>query len=100
MTIDPKIVQVLRRHIGELDTILDAAQGDLNAVRGSERVAKWKAQTVTVLAQCLGPDAARRFSAIKPGPSFTQDLLEELADEAELYRHALATLIEGLNKRT
>ena len=99
MAID-KAFDMLRGQIAELDGILAEAQGNLNAVRGEERLARWRVQTIAVLSKCLGPDAAQRFSAIQPGPSFTQDLLEELADEAELYRNDLATLMENLKKQS
>jgi hypothetical protein len=89
----PMANEMLHRQIAELDGILDQARQDLNAVRGSERVALWKARTVPLLEQHVSRDAAQRFATRQPGPSFSQDLLEELGDEVETYRALLLELI-------
>ena len=41
---------------------------------------------------------AQRFSDTRPGPSFTNDLLEELSDEVETYRGFLLSLAQQLKK--
>jgi hypothetical protein len=91
-------LMILRRQLAELDGILADAHGDLNAIRGRERLARWKIQTLALLRDAVGAAAAQRFSATHVGPSFTQDLLEELTDEAEPYRTCLSVLIESLEK--
>lgn len=82
----------------ELDTILKQAAEDLNTVAGAERVAKWKARTIALIAQQVGPQEAKRFAETRPGPSFTSDLFEELSDEIDVYRTFLVALAEQVKK--
>lgn len=90
---------MLQGQLDELDAILKRAQRDLNTVGGSERVAAWKARTTPLLAAHLGPQDAQRFSQVRPGPSFTNDLVEELGDEVETYRDFLLSLARQLKTR-
>ena len=90
---------MLHAQLKELDAILKRAESDLNTVGGSERVAAWKARTIPLLTAHLGPHDAQRFSDARPGPSFTNDLLEELSDEVETYRDFLLSLAQQLKKR-
>lgn len=89
-------VEMIERQIQELDAVFKEASQDINTVRGGERVAAWKKQTVPLLAQHVGQKQAQLFAMTKPGPSFTRDLDEELSDEVELYRNFLTTLAQGL----
>lgn len=82
----------------ELQTIHEQAQKDLNTVAAGERLEKWKVRTVPLLARHLGPKEAQRFSDTRPGPSFSNDLLEELSDDVELYRDYLAALAARIRK--
>jgi hypothetical protein len=91
-------IETIRRQINELDEIFKQASGDLNTVAGSERIAKWKRRTIPLLAENVGPEDARRFSATDPGPSFSNDLLEELGDEVEAYRNFLTTLLKQVTE--
>jgi hypothetical protein len=86
---------VIERQLKELEAILQQAERDLNTVAGGERLAKWKARTIPLIAQGVGQKEAQRFADTRPGPSFTSDLLEELSDEVELYR----TFLRGLAER-
>jgi hypothetical protein len=92
----PALVMI-QQQLKELDLIFAQASKDLNTVAASERVAKWKAKTVPLIAQHVGASDAQRFAETKPGPSFTNDLLEELGDEVELYRDRLTALAARLN---
>jgi hypothetical protein len=88
---------MLEAQLKELDAIeKEAVTQSMNTVRGAEEVHKWKARTVALIAQRLGPAAAKSFADTKPGPSFTNDLFEELSDEVELYRQSLRALIKSL----
>jgi hypothetical protein len=89
-------IEMIKRQIDEVNTILKHTVQDLNTVRGHERVAAWKKRTVELLAQEIGPKDAQRFASISPGPSFTNDLVEELTDEVEVYRTFLQTLARQL----
>lgn len=91
-------LEVIQLQIKELDDIVKQATVGLNVVAGVEQIAKWKARTSRLLAQHVGKHEATRFSAMDPGPSFTNDLLEELNDEAETYRNFLVTLSEPTKK--
>lgn len=91
--------EMIQQQIQELDSIVTKASQDLNAVRGIENVKKWKQRTVHLMGEQLGQTDAQRFAAKVPGPSFSNDLQDELADEAEDYRTFLLSLIEELKKR-
>lgn len=92
-------VDLIERQIAELDKIVAQASKDLNTVAAKERLAKWKVQTVPLLAQVVGQEEAQRFWRMDPGPSFTNDLVEELGDEAETYRNALTAMARELKKK-
>lgn len=88
---------MLEAQLKELDTIeKEAVTQSMNTVRGAEEVHKWKARTVALIAQQVGPQAARPLAEAKPGPSFTNDLFEEFSDEVDLYRERLRAVIKGL----
>jgi hypothetical protein len=91
-------IEMITRQIDELATILKQTTQDLNTVRGHERVTAWKKRTVELLAQQIGPKDAQRFAGTTPGPSFTNDLIEELGDEIEVYRTFLQTLARQLEQ--
>ena len=93
-------LDVVERQVKELDDILAQAKRDLNTAAGKERVGKWKARTVPLLSQCLNPKEAQRFSDTTPGPSFTNDLLEELSDEVEAYRDCLTAMAKELKTQS
>ncbi len=88
----------IQAQIKELDELFLRATKDLNTVAGAERVAKWKVRLVPLLAQHVGQQEAKRFADIKTGPSFTNDLLEELGDDVEVYREFLVALAEQIKK--
>lgn len=88
---------MLETQLRELDAIeKEAVTQSMNTVRGTEEVHKWKARTVALIAQQIGPPAARPLADAKPGPSFTNDLFEEFSDEVELYRERLRALLKTL----
>jgi hypothetical protein len=91
-------VEMIQQQLKELEAILKQAEKDMNTMAGSERVAKWKAGTLPLIAQQLGRKEAQRFADTRPGPSFTNDLLEELSDEIEVYRNFLVTLAERVKR--
>jgi hypothetical protein len=91
------VLTMLRKQLQELDAIeKEAVTQSMNTVGATERVHKWKARTVALIAQQIGPQAARPLADAKPGPSFTNDLFEEFSDEVELYRASLRALIKSL----
>lgn len=99
MTNQPSMVaERLRRQLQELDALAKQTLQDLNTVAGTERVAKWKAATVALLTEEVGQQEGQRFSGIHPGPSFTNDMVEEFTDLIDCYRTPLATLIQQLSR--
>ncbi|MEW6542941.1 MAG: hypothetical protein AB1411_04940 [Nitrospirota bacterium] len=92
-------LDVIRAQIRELDAILEQGRKTLNTVAAGERLARWKRQAVALLAQHLGPREAGRLESTTPGPSFTNDLLEELTDDVELYRNVMVSLEKELKQR-
>lgn len=92
-------LDILEQQIKELDAILAQASQDLNTVAGKERVTKWKASAAALIGQHLGPNYGSRLSDMNPGPSFTNDLLEELSDEVESYRECLHAMRKELQPK-
>jgi len=86
----------VQQQIAELDAIRKQTLQDLNTVAGAERVAKWKLKTAALLSNVVGKEEGRQFAGIAPGPSFTNDLLEEFTDLVDCYRTPLATLAKHL----
>ncbi|MCP9440740.1 MAG: hypothetical protein NNA20_04965 [Nitrospira sp.] len=87
---------VVRRQLAELDTLERQTLQDLNTVAGAERIAHWKSKTAAVLAQTMGRHEALAFAAVQPGPSFTNDLVEEFTDLVDCYRTSLTALAKRL----
>ena len=86
---------MLQKQLQELDAVeKKTVTENLNTVGGTEQVHKWKARTVPLIAQHLGPAAAKLFADTKPGPSFTNDMFEEFSDEVEVYRSAIRKLMK------
>jgi hypothetical protein len=86
---------MLQKQLQELDAVeKETVTESLNTMRGIEQVHQWKARTVPLIAQHLGPAAAKSFADTKPGPSFTNDLFEEFSDEVEIYRATLRKLMK------
>lgn len=87
---------LVQQQINELDALAKQTLADLNTVAGTERVTKWKARTVAVLTDALGAQMIRKFAVLQPGPSFTNDLVEEFTDLIESYRTPLVALAKQL----
>ena len=92
----PIPLAVVQQQLDELETLAKQTRADLNTVAGAERVAKWKARTVALLIEAVSQHEAQRFADLQPGPSFTNDLLEEFTDLIECYRTPLAALAKRL----
>lgn len=94
-----KGIAVIQQQLKELDGIFqDTMEMSLNTTAGTERVAKWRAKTVTLLSQSLGEQAGEDFARIQPGPSFTNDLVEEFTDLIECFRVPLTALAKTLSQ--
>jgi len=91
-------LDMIQQQIQALDAVLERAKTDLNTVAAGERLVKWKHDVIPLMARHLGQKEAQRFAGTKPGPSFSNDLLEELGDDVELYREYLAALAERVKK--
>jgi hypothetical protein len=87
---------VVQQQLKELDVLVQQTLEDLNTVAGAERVAKWKIRTVALLMDEVGQEEAQRFAAIAPGPSFTNDMVEEFTDLIDCYRTPLVALAKRL----
>ena len=91
----PGLSTVLRQ-LEELDGLSSQTLQDLNTVAGTERIMKWKARTAALITSTVGHQQGAAFAGIQPGPSFTNDLLEEFTDLVDCYRTALLTLAKQL----
>jgi hypothetical protein len=61
-------------------------------------VAKWKATTTALITESIGQKEGQKFAALQPGPSFTNDLVEEFTDLIDYFRTPLAHLAKQLAK--
>ena len=91
-------LDMIQQQIRALDALLEEARTSLNTVAAGERLVKWKGAAIPLIARHLGQQEAQRFADTKPGPSFSNDLLEELGDDVELYRDYLVALAEKVKK--
>jgi hypothetical protein len=91
-----KGLAVVQQQLKELDALAKQTLQDLNTVAGTERVAKWKARTVALITEAVGQTEGNQFAAVHPGPSFTNDMIEEFTDLIECYRTPLAALAKQL----
>ncbi len=89
---------MVRQQIEELDALAGQTLQDLNTVAGTERVAKWKERTVALITNSVGHLEGQAFARIQPGPSFTNDLVEEFTDLVECYRSPLKILAKRLSQ--
>ena len=51
-----------------------------------------------MLSESVGQQAAQDFARVQPGPSFTNDLVEEFTDFIETFKTPLTTLSQKLSK--
>ena len=93
-----KQLTTIRQQIAELDALARQTCQDLNTVAGTERVAKWKSRTVALITAAVGHEEGQTFDHIQPGPSFTNDLLEEFTDLVDCYRTPLVRLADKLSR--
>jgi hypothetical protein len=91
---------MLQKQLQELETIFQETMETLNTVSGAERVAKWKARTSALISEALGEKEGQKFAALQPGPSFTNDLVEEFTDLVDYFRTPLADLAKQAAQAT
>jgi hypothetical protein len=84
--------EMLLKQLKELDQIFQETMETLNTVAGAERVAKWKARTSALITESLGQKEGQKFAALQPGPSFTNDLVEEFTDLIDYFKTPLTDL--------
>ena len=89
---------VIGQQLKELEAIAKETNETLNAVAGRERVMKWKARTVDLLIKQVNQQEGQTFSRTNPGPSFTNDLVDEFNDEVDFYRTQLTALRARVQK--
>ena len=82
----------LQEQVKELDQIFQDTMETLNIASGTERVLKWRVRTVALITESLGQKEGGKFAALEPGPSFTNDLVEEFTDLIEYFRVPLVNL--------
>ncbi|HKO30995.1 MAG TPA: hypothetical protein VJU54_07640 [Nitrospiraceae bacterium] len=88
----------LQEQLKELDAILQETMETLNIASGTERVLKWRVRTVALITESLGQKEGEKFAALQPGPSFTNDLVEEFTDLIDYFRTPLANLAKQAAK--
>ena len=93
-----KGLTVIQQQLKELDQIFHDTMETLNTVSGMEQVAKWKARTVTLLTEAVSKAAGQEFARVQPGPSFTNDLVEEFTDFIDTFKTPLSALLKKLRQ--
>ncbi|NOT21347.1 MAG: hypothetical protein HOP22_01285 [Nitrospiraceae bacterium] len=83
---------MLQKQLKELDQIFQDTIETLNIASGTERVMKWRARTIALISESVGQKEGQKFAALQPGPSFTNDLVEEFTDLIDYFRAPLADL--------
>jgi hypothetical protein len=83
---------MLQKQLKELDQIFHDTMETLNTVSGAERVAKWKTRTSALITESLGQKEGQKFAALQPGPSFSNDLVEEFTDLIDYFKTPLTDL--------
>ena len=91
-------IAMIDQQLKELDAVAKDANATLNAVAGREQVMKWKARTVDMLAKQVSQQEGQSFSRTNPGPSFTDDLVDEFNDEVDFYRTQLTAVRTRVQK--
>ncbi|RPH75984.1 MAG: hypothetical protein EHM80_15475 [Nitrospiraceae bacterium] len=91
---------MLQKQLKELDQIFRETMETLNTVAGAERVAKWKVRTSALITESLGQKEGQKFAALQPGPSFTNDLVEEFTDLIDYFKNPLTDLVKQLAQAT
>lgn len=89
---------MLQKQLKELEQIFQETMETLNTVAGAERVAKWKARTTALITESLGLKEGQRFAALQPGPSFTNDLVDEFTDLVDYFKVPLQDLAKRLTQ--
>ena len=88
--------RIIQQQLKELDGIFQETMETLNTVAGAERVANWRARTIALITESLGQKEGQTFAALQPGPSLTNDLVEEFTDLIDYFRAPLADLAKQL----
>jgi len=83
---------MLQKQLKELNQIFQDTMQTLNIASGTERVAKWRTNTIALITEFLGQKEGQKFAALQPGPAFTNDLSEEFTDLVDYFRAPLADL--------
>jgi type 1 glutamine amidotransferase len=99
MTEEPAAaLAILQQQLKELDALAKQTLQDLNTVAGTERVMKWKARTVALITDAVGQQEGLKFAGIHPGPSFTNDMVEEFTELIDCYRAPLSALAKQMTQ--
>ena len=93
-------LDMIQKQLKELDQIFKETMETLNTVAGAERVAKWKARTSALITESLGQKEGQKFAALQPGPSFTNDLVDEFTDLTDYFKTPLNELARRLVQAT
>lgn len=93
-----KGLAIVQQQLKELDQIFRDTMETLNTVAGMERVAKWRAKTIALLTEAVGPQAGQDFARVQPGPSFSNDLVEEFTDFIDTFKTPLSAISKTLSQ--
>jgi hypothetical protein len=93
----PAGLSIVLRQLEELEALASQTLEDLTTVAGTERIMKWKAHTAALISNAVGHQQGTAFAGVQPGPSFTNDMVEEFTDLVDCYRMSLVALAKQLS---
>lgn len=95
---EPTGLDIVLQQLKELEVLAGQTLQDLNTVAGTERLMKWQTHTAVLISNTVGHQQGTAFAGIQPGPSFTNDLVEEFTDLVDCYRAPLLALAKQLSQ--
>jgi len=92
-------INVIEKLVDELSEIVKRAKADGDIPAAKERLQRWKSHAVTHLSEEINPNEGKKLENKRKGSFIMGEPLRNLADEADMYRGFLLSLVEEIQKR-
>lgn len=94
-------IATIKRHLQDLEAVATAIARNTNAVAGKEKLQQWKEGASQSLSSDVGAVPGNRLATMKMTTGFYYgDMHDELADEVDMYRKFLKSLIKEIEAQT